>query len=424
VKRICIVTTRNISYNPRVVKEADAFSGRGYDVTVVTLNIHNGQYKFDEELMRSRKWILKTVNFRKEVKEEKLYWLYLSLQQKMYSVLSRISFGFGFAERAALKGYGALARLAVKQKADFYIAHHAEALGIACTAAKKNKVKFGFDAEDFHTGMNESKKPSENDELLNYIESKYLPHCAYFTAASKGIGEAYAGKYKVPEKNIILNVFPKEEVDRSDGYRTPVRFYWYSQVIGPNRSLETLLEAAAMIKEPFEIHLRGSFQSTEYKKTLDLIIQSDGLKDKVFFHPPILSEQIIKDAARFDVGLALESDISMNRNICVTNKIFSYLMSGLAIVGTDTYGQKDIFVHFEEAVRICKKNNPADLADSMLYFILNPDKLQAARRAARRAAESRFNWEIESEALIEGFEKALLAKSKTKLVMSPEIKPG
>jgi glycosyltransferase involved in cell wall biosynthesis len=204
----------------------------------------------------------------------------------------------------------------------------------------------------------------------------------------------------------------------------PVRFYWYSQVIGPNRSLETLLEAAAMIKEPFEIHLRGSFQSTEYKKTLDLVTQSDRLKDKVFFHPPILSEQIIKDAARFDVGLALESDISMNRNICVTNKIFSYLMSGLAIVGTDTYGQKDIFVHFEEAVRICKKNNPADLADSMLYFILNPDKLQAARRAARRAAESRFNWEIESEALIEGFEKALLAKSKTKLVMSPEIKPG
>ena len=71
VKKICIVTTRHISYNPRVLKEADAFFSRGYEVSVVTVNNHHDQRRFDKELMQTRAWNLVTVNFRKEVSSEK-----------------------------------------------------------------------------------------------------------------------------------------------------------------------------------------------------------------------------------------------------------------------------------------------------------------------------------------------------------------
>lgn len=410
VKKICIVTTKHISYNPRVLKEADAFYNRGYKVTVVTINNHSNQYQFDCELMSKRKWSLRTVNFRKDVKHEKKYWLYLSLQQKFYSLLTKLSFEFGFAERATLKGYDALVSLAKKEKADFYLAHHAEALGVAYQAAQYNNAGFGFDAEDFHTGMNESSKPSSTDGLLSYLEAKYLPHCIYFTAASKGIEEAYTAKYSLHQPNTILNVFPKENIEVT-GVNRPIRFYWYSQVIGPNRSLENLLAAAAQIKEPFEIHLRGSFHDTNYQKLLFALVEEYQLKSKVFFHEPILAEHIIREATNYDVGLALESDISINRNICVTNKIFSYLTSGLAIIGTDTYGQKDIFSHFSEAVLLCRMNDPEDLARAMLLFIQEQDKLLLAKKAARKAVEDRFNWKAESEKLINVFEEAVLQQS-------------
>src|SRR5690606_9054667 len=122
------------------------------------------------------------------------------------------------------------------------------------------------------------------------------------------------------------------------------------------------------------------------------------------FHEPILSEKLILNANQFDVGLALETDISTNRNVCITNKIFCYLMAGLAIIGTDTFGQKDIFRHFSNAVKECKMNDVEELAKSMQYFIDHPDKLEMAKNAARQAALQEFNWEAESKKFIKTIE--------------------
>lgn len=220
---------------------------------------------FDTELMRTRSWQLKTVDFRKDVSTEKTKWLLFSIVQKIYSFLARFSFDFGIAERASLKGFQGLSKLAKEVKADFYMVHHAEALAIGFKAARFHKSTLGFDAEDFHSGMNESGQFSKEEKLIAYLERKYLPHYSYLTAASKGIGDAYINSYGIKNSEVILNVFPKEEVFQKKIDWPPVRFYWYSQTIGPNRSLETLLKAAAKVNEPFELHLRGSFHNDAYK---------------------------------------------------------------------------------------------------------------------------------------------------------------
>ena len=397
VKKICIISTRHISYNPRVLKEADALYCSGYKVVVVTVNNHNLQSMFDEELMKERSWSLITVNFRRSVKREKLKWLILSFQNKIYNQLKKISLRNDIAEKAAEKAYSSLKKLAINEKADLYIVHHAEALGIGFHAAKKNNSKWGFDAEDFHTGMNKADEPSDKDFIIPFLEEKYLPTANYITAASKGIAEAYKKKYRLSQKiNVILNVFPHEQLSATS-VASPVKFYWYSQVIGPTRNLEQLMLAAGKLKGSFELHFRGSFHNEEYKLLLLKLAAEYGLENNIFFHEPIMAERLIIDASQFDIGLALESDVSINRNVCVTNKIFCYLMAGLAIVGTDTMGQKDIFTHFPGAVKECKMNDEVDLAIAMQYFIDHPGQLAMAKKTARGAAEQQFNWECESK---------------------------
>ena len=400
VNSICIVTTRHISYNPRVLKEADALHKAGYKVTVVTINNKFSQSRFDEEIMQSRQWALKTVNYRKEIGKEKIRWVYLSLKQKLFSYLSRWFRGNGIAERAMNKAYDPLLRLAKEVKAGLYIAHHPEALGIGYKAARKNKAKFAFDAEDFHTGMNEGSEGCSEEKLIQYLEEKYLPLCNYLTAASKGIAEAYASKYAISLPTVVLNVFPKVNLSSETEPNKIVKFYWYSQVIGPNRNLEYLIQAASAIEEPFEIHLRGSFHSHEYESNLKSLIRQFNLNTKIFFHRPILAEQIIPDASQYDVGLALETKVSVNRDICVTNKIFAYLMAGLAIIGTDTSGQKDIFGNFSEATYLCGMDNVTSLIKAMRYYIQNPAQLLEVKRAAREAAMDQFNWETESQKIL------------------------
>jgi glycosyltransferase involved in cell wall biosynthesis len=272
----------------------------------------------------------------------------------------------------------------------------------------RNGARFGFDAEDFHTGMHEAPGPSKEEAIIAYLEGKYLPSCHYLTAASKGIAAAYQEKYGIVMPQVILNVFPFEDlpVRNADG---PVRFYWYSQVIGPNRGVELLLEAAGRIgKElPFEIHLRGKVYGAGYKDALKELADKYGIWDRVIFHDPILSELIVRDANQFDVGMALESPISVNRNICVTNKIFSYLMSHLLIIGTDTFGQKDIFSHFPDAVRVCKVGDADGLAAAMRSCMTDRGRMLEGKMAARHAAVQAFNWELESKQLIVHVEDVL-----------------
>jgi glycosyltransferase involved in cell wall biosynthesis len=408
--KICIVTTRHISYNPRVLKEADALSAAGHAVAVVTISNSVRQAAFDEELMLRRKWVLRTVNFRKELKAERWYWFYLSLKQRLFLFLSAMGFGGGVAERAAEKAFDPLLALAIDEKADLYIAHHAEALGVGYRAARRHHARFGFDAEDFHTGMNESGTVSARDKLVEYLERKYLPRAVYMTAASRGIGDAYRKKYGVPQPETILNVFPFEELPATVP-GDPVRFYWYSQVIGPNRGIELLLEAASRIALPFEIHLRGSLNSSEYRDQLKSKYEATGVWAKVYLHEPILAELLITDATRFDVGLALESDISVNRNICVTNKVFSYLMSRLLVIGTDTQGQKEIFAQFPLASRICRMKDPDALAVAMEYYIIHKDRLLEGKKAADAAVRDIFSWEPESKKLLKYIEEALCQRS-------------
>ena len=404
MKKICIVTTRHISYNPRVLKEADTLHSLGYRVTVVTINNHATQSGFDDELMRSRQWTLKTVNFRKTVPSEKRRWFRLSLRQRFYHLLSHITLRFGIAERTAEKAFDELAFFATNEHADFYIAHHAEALGAASIAAAANHTGFGFDAEDFHTGM-EDMSPAYYS-LITFLEQKYLPRCQYLTAAADGIAAAYADKYGVKTPVTILNVFPKEETQQKPAH-SPVRFYWYSQVIGPKRGLEMLLEAAGLVPEPFELHLRGSWHSDNYKRDLEKLAAECGCAEKLFFHDPILAKDIIADAANYDVGLALELDVSVNKYLAVSNKLFSYLMSGLALIMTDTDGQKNIYARFPAAGRLCRMNDTESLAGAMRFFIEDAGRLMAAKKAAREAAETRFNWENESATLLENIKHCL-----------------
>ena len=182
--KVCIVTTRHISYNPRVLKEADALAAAGYKVSVVTVNNNSRQRAFDEALMRSRSWKLETVNFRRDVPGEKMRWGFLAIRQKAFSFLSRLSLGFGIAERMAERAADALGRLAARERADLYIVHHPEALGPGAAAARRGGAKLGYDAEDFHTGLNGM--GARESAVIFYLERKYLPGCTYVSAAGLG----------------------------------------------------------------------------------------------------------------------------------------------------------------------------------------------------------------------------------------------
>lgn len=408
-RRVCLITTGHPSTNPRLVKEAEALSEAGYGVSVVACKFLEWADKADEQFAR-RPWTIAWCRFGDRASVMRREWL-RSRRRLNRMLVSTLGYKPAFVLRAFHYVIPELARLACKQAADLYIAHNLGALPAAARAAELHAARLGFDAEDFHRG--ELAETPENEEVLKltrWIEEGYMPRCDYVTAASDGIAEAYHQALSVPCPTTILNVFPLAERSTPvapEALRRETRpgtrsLYWFSQTIGPNRGLEDALATLPLLDDDVHLFLRGQwasgYQAAFMRRAADL-----GVSHRVHGLSPVPPAELIPRAARHDVGLALEQPATPNRDLCVTNKIFTYLLAGVPCAATATAGQRRLCADLPEATRLCDPGDPVSLARAVRSLLGNT----SARHAANRYGTQRYNWEVEKEKFLRQVSKAL-----------------
>jgi len=116
---------------------------------------------------------------------------------------------------------------------------------------------------------------------------------------------------------------------------------------------------------------------------------------------------MVREAAAFDVGLAIEPPASVNNDLLLSNKIFTYLLAGAGVVATRTTGQSSLAPCVGGAVAYCDSGSPESLAASIRPWLENRERLEAARRSAWRIGESRFNWDVEKAVFLAVVDRAL-----------------
>jgi glycosyltransferase involved in cell wall biosynthesis len=310
-----------------------------------------------------------------------------------------------------------LQKAAERIKADLYIAHNIGALPAALGAARRRGAKLGFDAEDFHSGMSPQSEARPAVSLLTErLEKQILPQCNYVTAASPLIADMYASKYAIPKPTTILNVFPLEErpkVHRDASESTTLSLYWFSQTIGSGRGLEDVVRAMGMVKEQnIELHLLGDWQP-RYKTELTKLATSVGLpRTRIQAYAPVPPSEMVKQAANYDVGLALEQSDSLNRDICLTNKIFTYLLAGNAVIATATSGQQKLIREIGKAGYCYEAGDVEKLAAQLRFWCMNRTALVSARQCAWSYGTDKFNWDLEKSKFLHVVKNVLRLPAK------------
>ena len=159
------------------------------------------------------------------------------------------------------------------------------------------------------------------------------------------------------------------------------------------------------MKHEIEIHLRGN-TSGAFEKWLATNIPEPWRK-RVFIHPLVSNDELLSRIAEHDIGFAGEQQVSRSRDLTVTNKILHYLLGGLAVVASDTAGQKEIAEKANGAVRLYSSGNSATLANELNALLALPALLRSSRAAALATAESAFCWERQVPVLLESVKRAL-----------------
>lgn len=408
--RICLVTSSQPSKNPRLVKEADALNEAGYEVQVVACKYVEWASEADA-IFADRDWTIRWFRYGPMASRPRDFWLRFR-RWASEELVRGIGTHPWLTERAFHYAIPELTRLVHEVPADLYIAHNLAALPAAYRAARSNDAALGFDAEDFHRGQLPDTPENEVARQLKAdLEERYIPRCDYVTAASKGIGAAYSEILGIEQPTTILNVFPWAERKKTvpeDELQKEVppgkrSLYWFSQTIGPDRGLEDALRVLPTLPDDVVLSLRGKW-ATGYEDEFRGEAQRLGVSDQVRHLDLVSPDELVVRTAQHDVGLALEQpSVSKNRTICLTNKLFTYLLSGVPFVATDTPGQRPVVEDLPDVARLYPPGGSDAFAEQTTDLLTATGLEEKALRAAR----DRYCWEVEQDKFLRVVEETL-----------------
>lgn len=416
-KTVCIVSPGNLASNPRLLKEADALHGAGYDVTAVVCDYTGELRSTDDEIAAGVPWTV--VRVPRPLGERAVALAAGRLARMVAATGAAIP--AGLAARASGGPVSTLRRAARGITADLYIAHYVAGLAAVAPVAGQRGAMLGFDAEDFHSG--EGTGGADEDfrmKLIEAVERAALPSCAYVTAAAPLIAKAYADRYGVAPTT-VLNVFPlgmapaAPSPGSAPSKPAELKAYWFSQTIGLDRGLQPFLQAMARTKSRVTLDIRGGNKWGDGDRLMALAREL-GIADRVALLPKATPDQMVTLAAAYDVGLSLETDVSENRRICLTNKIFTYLLAGVPAVMSDTPAQRALAPDLGTAAMLVSLSDPAAIAAALDELAEAPPRLMEAKRAAWRLGRERYNWDVEKDFLLQAVDRAFTLRGPCKAV--------
>lgn len=410
-QRSAVLLTGNVlCNNPRVIKEADALADAGWRVEVLGAWYSSELAARDRDLMKRRAWTFTPV-----VSAAGANWLALRLRARAARALGAAL----HIEHHWQLGYASseLFAAAKARHADLFVAHSEQALWATARLARIGR-RVGVDLEDwFSEDLHPDARRGRPVGLIRDLERELLTTAAHATCPSAAMSLALAREYGVERPLPVYNAFPWGDRARLDGQfrdrtnRTIPSIHWFSQTIGPDRGLEQLARALAHVRGLAEIHLRG----TQVPGFVDGLraMMPDAWRQRLVVHDAVTNDELPSRIAEHDIGLASELTYCRNKDLTISNKVFQYLNGGLAVVASDTQGQREIADRAEGAVVLYAADEPVALAAALDRLLLDFAHLAAARRAALRSAETVFAWEQEQPRLLAAFEAAVAASAAT-----------
>ncbi len=401
--KILVITNGPFARNPRAFKEAEALGRAGYDVTALTVRNHPPSESLDLALVAGAPFRRVTLDTGLGPAAGRLR----AFRRRLAHWLARkLVLHAGWQSPRALGPYGAQLRLARRLPADLTIVHNEVPHAIGGRLLDDGRL-VAADIEDWHS---EDLLPQDRlARPLRHIretERDLLHRAAYTATTSHALAAALHARYGGTRPHVISNSFPLQPAPPARPPAAgPPAFFWFSQTIGPGRGLEHFLAAWGLTRHASRLVLlgetRGGFDTEILAR-----VPAD-FRARVTFLPFVPPAALPELIARHNIGLALEQPFIVNRDLTITNKILQYLNAGLAVVASDTAGQREVLAHDPTAGVIVETHETTAFAATLDALLADRAALAFRQTAARRLAERIYCWEREAPRLCALVETAL-----------------
>jgi glycosyltransferase involved in cell wall biosynthesis len=387
------------STNPRLLKEALWFSDRGYEVHVLYCFWSKWGYHADRNIIAkypSIKW--KEIGGNPYTKQ--LEYFFTRFRFKIFRALAaQFSSSLFWAELSICRCFFELFKSGSAINGSLYVAHNLGALPVVGKITSKLRKPFVFDAEDFHRGQSVSGSISFHQSSL--LENYWMPKADLITAASPFIANKYSHLLGV-DILVINNVFSIKNAPVLIGsISNPIKLFWFSQTVGKGRGLEDVLAALKKFSlDTFSITIMGDLKLEMENYLRGIVVENNEVKVNLNFLRPVDPDKIVEIASSFDIGLATEPVINENNNLIFTNKLFTYLLSGNAILFSATTAQEYFYNSNSNIGWIYPSGDVDRLVLILEQINKDQEELLFYKQNARKLGAQEYNWEIEQSKLM------------------------
>lgn len=381
-----------------MLKTADALSSAGYHVRVVSTSAVKWARDADWRTAAARNWQWQVVDHTRAsapglyamsgVRRHAARWLAKTAGPTAAS--------WWACTRALSRVHDELVTQALSGPFDFVCGGSTGGLAVVEEVARRRGVPFGVDLEDLHTAESVAPDAALHHGLAKRVLDRVLSRAAFVTTSSECMAECYREQFGI-RPAVVHNVFSlpsrAPSLNRQPG---PLRLYWFSQTIGPGRGIEHAIAAVRHAGIPAEIVLRGlaapgflADVRRDAESVPNLLVRVE---------PPGDPDAMVDLCAGHDLGFSGETEPVMNRQVCLTNKIFTYLLAGMPVALSDTPAQRRLAGALGDAAFLYPPDDPAPLAGWLRDLAVSEERLRHHRQAAWTAAVERWHWEHPSEA--------------------------
>jgi hypothetical protein len=334
-------------------------------------------------------------------------WNYIRGRRRLAAALTGAWHSEGMVARAYGYANPELATLACKQPVDLFIAYQHNSLPAASWAAGKQRSKFALDAQDLLADCS-----AEPEELARSIETRYLSRCAYVSTMSPSAARRLQETNSLSETPIVLRntpklserhgVTPPSERDPA----LPLSLYWFGQTTGPHSLAYQVLDAMARLEVPVQLVLRGNPLESFVAK-LRSHASELGLSNRLEILPRAEPTEMVRLAAKHDIMLGTQPGTELFNQMAIGNKVFTGMMAGLALALSDTIAHRELLASAPGCGFLFPDGDVESLALNLDRLLSDHDRLQEMKLASWQLAETRFNWEMESQTLLRTIDQSL-----------------
>jgi glycosyltransferase involved in cell wall biosynthesis len=372
--KICMTSFSNLPLDARIQKEASSLIAAGHEITLIG---------FAKNI--DKKKIIDEKNFRQ-------IW-YPFVQMASNSVVQRIRRVL-CALRVGIQVYFKT----LFTSADVYHSHEAFPLPACFLAAKLRGKKLIYDAHELY---------ADNGRLSTAgLERLFVHKADAVINVNEARAEVLQQRYGLKNQVIVMNCPSKKVPAKSPRLRQMLDIpsedfvvIYHGGFYPKERALDELVRAAALLPKNVQVVILG-FDSKGVRRILQNLVIELGLTGRVHILDSIPPSELVEFATGADIGIIPQVLVSDNQRFANPNKLFEYMASQLAVVGTDTPTVTSI-VRGCGIGEIFTEPRAEEIARAIMKLLEHPAYLQACKDASRHAAEEVFFWEKEEEKLLQ-----------------------